>query len=113
MARFSGAVGYAEMVKTAPGVSREHFTERPAKGTLVRNSRRLETPGKVNADVSLTNTVSILADEHAQEHFHAIRYVRWMGKCWKVEEATVEHPRLLLRLGGIYNVESNQISVTP
>jgi hypothetical protein len=104
MTRFSGLVGYVDTpVETAPGVHVESMVELSYKGTVVRNTRRLENGESVNDDISVNNSISIVADAYANEHFHAIRYVRWAGSTWRVVTVDVERPRLLLRLGGKYN----------
>lgn len=103
MARFNGKVGYGETVETAPGVHEDQITERTYFGEVVRNTRRLREGEKVNDDLSVGNSISIVADAYASEHFFAIRYVEWAGSLWKVTEVEVQRPRLLLRLGGVYN----------
>jgi len=72
-------------------------------GDVLRNTRRLQTGESVNGDLSVNNLISIVADAYANEHFFAIRYVAWMGTLWTVSEVEVQSPRLLLRLGGVYN----------
>lgn len=102
--RFFGKVGYAEeQVEVRAGVWEAQIVEFDYYGDIVRNSRQLESGDKVNDDVSVNNSISILADEYANEHFHAIRYVRWAGALWRVSDVEVQSPRLLLRLGGVYN----------
>lgn len=103
MARFHGKIGYAETAKTAPGVSEEVITERDAYGDVVQNRSLLRAGDKVNPDVTLGNSISVVADAFAREHFLAIRYVRWAGKCWVVADTEIQHPRLILRLGEVYN----------
>ena len=104
MARFFGNVGYSEgTVETEAGVFEEQMVEYPYFGDVIRNSRQLLEGEKVNPDISVQNSISILADEYANEHFHAIRYVQWAGSLWSVEDVAVERPRLTLRLGGVYN----------
>lgn len=104
MAKFFGPVGFAENVKTAPGVHEDQVVEYPYYGDLVRNSRKLEESGeKLNFDLSVGNSISIVADAYAREHFFAIRYVKWAGCYWVVSNVDVEAPRLILRLGGVYN----------
>lgn len=104
MAKFSGVIGFVvEEIETRPGVYEEGMIERPAFGDIVRNSRQLQDREKINNDLSVQNSISIVADAYAREHFFAIRYVKWAGVFWTVEDVTVEHPRLLLRLGGIWN----------
>lgn len=104
MTRFYGEVGYVgDEVETTPGVWDNAMVEYVYQGDVFRNTRRLENGDSVNDDISVNNSISIVADEFANEHFHAIRYVRWAGKAWRVGTVDVEPPRLILRLGGIYN----------
>ena len=110
MAKFYGKIGYAEeTVEVRPGVWKDIPVERPYYGDVIRNSRKLESDQKVNADISVGNSISIVADAYAYQHFFAIRYVSWQGVLWIVENVSVEPPRLVLRLGGMYNgPDSNQ-----
>jgi len=57
----------------------------------------------VNDDISISNQISIIADPFANNNFHAMKYVVFMGAKWKVSEVTVEYPRLILSIGGLYN----------
>jgi hypothetical protein len=104
MAKYYGKVGYGPTtVETAPGVWTEVIVEREYTGDIQRNTRRLQAGESVNDDLSVNNLISIVADPYANENFFAIRYVSWMGTLWKVTEVEVQNPRLLLRLGGVYN----------
>ena len=104
MTRFHGNVGYAEeSVESAPGVWTDSIVEFEYFGDVIRNTRRLADDDKVNNDLSVSNTISIVADPYAREHFFAIRYVQWAGTLWKVDNVEVQFPRLLLRLGEVYN----------
>ncbi len=104
MKRFHGRVGYGYSVETAPGVWEDVITERNYFGDIVRNTRRRDYDGeKLNADISVGNSISIVADPYAYEHFFAMRYVEWSGALWSITEVEVESPRLILRLGGVYN----------
>lgn len=106
MARFYGVVGYAdttEETSTGSGVWKETIVEKSYFGDVVRNTRKLNGEEKVNADISVSNSISIVADAYAGEHFFAIRYVRWAGTLWTVTDVEVQSPRLLLRLGVKYD----------
>lgn len=104
MPKYYGGIGYAEPKETAPGVISEVMTERKYRGDILTNKRRLEANSdSVNDTISVNNSISILADAYAYEHFFAIRYVRWMNACWKVTDVEVKRPRLILTLGGIWN----------
>lgn len=103
MAKFYGRIGYGESVETAEGVWEDVITERNAYGDVLRNSRRLDNGDKLNNDISVGNSISIVADAYANKHFFAMRYVEWAGVLWVVSNVDVEPPRLILRLGGVYN----------
>ncbi len=103
MAKFYGNIGFAELKETAPGLWEEQITERPYYGDLTRNLRRLQSASKVNDDVNISNEISIVADPFANENFHAMRYVEFMGTKWKIESVEVQYPRLILSIGGLYN----------
>lgn len=102
MAKFYGKIGFAETVETTPGVHEDQITERSYYGDLRRNSRRLESASQVNDNVNVSNELSIVADPYAYQNFHSIRYAEFMGAKWKVSNAEVQYPRLLLTLGGLY-----------
>jgi hypothetical protein len=105
MAKFYGVIGYAESVETKPGVWEEQITERMYFGELVRNTRKLQTSsGQLNDNVNITNEISIVSDPFAIQNFHTIRYVEYMGTKWKITNVEVQYPRLILTLGGVYNV---------
>lgn len=103
MAKFFGVVGYAQSVEVRPGVWKDVITEREYYGDEVRPTRRLDEVEKVNFDISTNTSLSIMADAYANEHFFAIRYVKWVGVRWTVTSVDPMRPRLLLRLGGVYN----------
>lgn len=102
MARFYGKVGYAESVEESPGVFVEHIVEYKYYGQVLRNSRTLTEGEQVNPDLSLGNSISIIADPYGRGNFGSIRYVEWMGILWKVSLVEVQIPRLILTLGEVY-----------
>lgn len=103
MNRFYGAVGFATQTEGEHSVWEETIREEHYYGDIRRNSRRYESSDKMLDDLNINNEISIVADAYAYENFHAIRYVVFMGSKWKVTNVTVEAPRLLLTLGGLYN----------
>ena len=105
MAKFYGSIGYAETVETKPGVWEERITERMYYGELVRNTRRLQDSGMLNDNINVANEISIVADPFANENFHSMRYVEFMGAKWKISNVEVQYPRLILSIGGKYNGE--------
>lgn len=105
MAKFYGAIGYAETVESAPGVWKEQITERNYYGELIRNTRRLQTSDQLNDNINVANEISIVADPFAINHFHSMRYVEFYGAKWKISSVEVQHPRLILTIGGLYSSE--------
>lgn len=103
MAKYFGKIGFAHTEETSPGVWEEVITEKEYFGDVVRNSRRLESSGYVNDNVTINNDISIVADPYAVQNIYAIRYLEWMGTLWKVSNVNVEYPRLTLSIGGLYN----------
>lgn len=101
--KFYGPIGFGESVESAPGVWTDVIVEYNYYGDVTRNSRKLEDGEKVNNDLSVGNSISIVADAYAREHFFAMKYIKWAGTYWVVSNITEESPRLLLRLGGVYN----------
>lgn len=105
MARFAGKVGYgtAEESPVGSGNYIQQITERDHFGDIIRASRQLESGDKVNNDISVGNSISIVADDFAVDNFLKIKYVIWAGVYWIVTNVEVRHPRLILTLGGVYN----------
>lgn len=103
MARYYGKVGYGENVETSPGVWVDQIKEFSYFGDVIRNTRGLQSGENLNLTITVNNQISILADEYANEHIFAMRYVEWAGALWTVSSVEVQRPRLLLTLGGVYN----------
>lgn len=104
MAKWAGVIGFVNEIKeTAPSVYKEEFIERKYYGDIVKNNRRLVTADKVNDDISVQNQLSIVADPYAMNHFYSMKYATFCGAKWKVTDVQVEHPRLTLTLGGLWN----------
>lgn len=113
MAKFHDVIGYGESAEIRPGVWEDVITEKKYFGDVVRNTRRSQEGENLNNDLSVGNSISIVADAYANEHFFAIRYVQWAGARWTVSDVEVQSPRLLLRLGGVYNGPTAPVAITP
>lgn len=104
--KFYGPVGYAETVETKPGVWEEQITERMYCGDLTRNTRQLQSSSALNDNINIANEISIVADPFANQNYHAMRYIGFMGAKWKISKVEVQYPRLILTIGGVYNADS-------
>lgn len=105
MAKFFGVVGFSQTKERAKGVWVNDITEKEFYGDVIKNSVSHRDGDKVNDDLTVGNSISIVSDAYANEHFFAILFVEWAGVCWKVSNVDVQHPRLILRLGGVYTGE--------
>lgn len=103
MAKFYGVIGFAETVETKPDVWEEQLTERPYYGDLLQNTSRFQATEHLNDDLTIANRVSIVADPFANQNFHLMRYVEFMGAKWKITNVDVQYPRIILTIGGVYN----------
>lgn len=103
MAKWYGKIGYAQTSETKPGVWEELIVERNYYGELVRNTRSLASSGNLNDNINVANEISIVADPFANQNFHSMRYVEFMGAKWKINNVEVQYPRLRLTIGGVYN----------
>lgn len=105
MAKFHGKVGYGESVEDpeAPGVFVDRITEITYKGNVIRNTASGVPGESLNDDISVNNSISVIADEFAIKHFMLIKYVEWAGVNWTVTDVEVQRPRLILSLGSVYN----------
>ena len=65
--------------------------------------KKTQTPSTLNDDINVANEISIVADPYANQNFHLMKYVEFMGTKWKITTVEVQYPRLILSIGGVYN----------
>ena len=101
--KFYGLVGFSETVEKRKGVKVQEVVEHAYAGDVLKRSVRYQNGESVNDDLNVQHQISIVADPYARNHFYTIKYVKWMGAAWKVSDVSVQYPRLVLTLGGVYN----------
>jgi hypothetical protein len=101
--KFYGVIGFGASTEKAAGVWTDDITEVSYFGDVIRNTRKLTDGSLMNDDLSVSNSISIVADAFANENFFAMRYIRWAGTLWEISDVEVRSPRLILTLGGVYN----------
>ena len=106
MTKWCGIIGYVNTVETVPGVWADKSTEKKYYGDLLSITRRLQTTNKLNDDIVISNEISIIADPFASQNFYSMRYAEINGAKWKISDIRIEYPRLILTIGGLYNVKS-------
>lgn len=103
MAKFYGEVGYVTQVETAPGVWMDKIEKKNYRGDVILNQQRWQKSEEVSDNLTLDNSISIIADAFAYANFGYIRYIVWNGCKWKVTSLSVNRPRIVLQIGGLYN----------
>lgn len=103
MAKYYGAIGYVIPTETSPGVWEDDVTEKNYRGDIILNQQRWQPADKVNDDFNVDNSISIIADDFAYKHFGYIKYIVWYGQKWKIQSLSINRPRLVLQIGGLYN----------
>ena len=103
--KWAGTIGFTQTVKseTKPSVWVEEVTEKPYRGDILRNYRRNENSGNRNDDFTLNNQISVLSDTFMLENLQYMKYVTWMNSKWTISSIEIQHPRVILEVGGIYN----------
>lgn len=108
MPRFFGKIGFYKTEELDPydhpGVFTPVLREREYYGEVMRNSRRWDQNSSgVNDSLVLGHTISIVADDYANQYLGAMKYVRWHGERWQISTIEVQRPRIILTLGGVYD----------
>ena len=116
MARFYGEIGFLRNIEkdpdNRPGIYIEVLTKRNYYGDVLSNSRRWDQNGNFNDNLVINNRISIVADSFAKANFGAMKYVKWQGVDWKITNAEVRYPRIILTIGGEYHEPATSRPVT-
>ncbi len=103
MAKYYGAIGYTIPTEISPGVWDDEIIEHNYYGDIVRNVRQTVSGEGLIDNINISNEISIISDPFANENFHRMKYVEYMGAKWKITSVEVQYPRLKLTIGGVYN----------
>lgn len=102
MGRFSGEIGFGNTVEVEPGVWNDVVEEKHYFGDVVLNNFTFTGDG-VNDDPDQNSSISIVGTAYAIANIRRMRYLRWKGQLWIIDSIEIKSPRLILRLGGVYN----------
>lgn len=105
MARFCGEIGFVIDVENPPSVWKEVTIDRLYYGDILKVTNKWDNGSGINDDFNIRNRVSILADDFAYDNLYAMRYVTIAGKKWKILDADLQRPRIILSIGGIYHAQ--------
>ena len=111
MAKFYGPIGYALPEETTSGVWIDAITEKNYRGDVVLDQRRWQSPNNLNDDLNVDNSISIIGDTYAYKNLGYMKYIVLDGIAWKIQSFSINRPRIILQIGGVYNGE--RPSITP
>lgn len=111
MARFYGKIGFSfGSVETRPGIWVKNESARCYYGDVMkRHMSWEESQQTVNDSIKIGNQFSILADEFAETHMYAMKWIEWKGAKWKITSVEIERPRMILTIGDVYNENEHEI----
>ena len=105
--KWYGVIAFKEEVEEEPGVWVPKVVPREYYGDILQLSWSEKLGDKINADLHISNKLSIIADQQLQSNFHKIAYVTFGGAKWTVSNVEVSFPRLNLSLGSLYLEEED------
>ena len=102
--KWYGEIGFHEEIEEEPGVHVPTVIPKPFYGEVLRNSWRETQGDKINADLHISNKLSVVATPYLQFNFQKIAYVTFCGAKWTVSDVEVDpdRPRLTLSIGPLY-----------
>lgn len=105
MAKYYGPIGFKSTYEDpeSPGDWVSEIVEKKYYGDVISNRRNWQETDRLNDNLVIKNSISIVADEFAYRNLHEICYVVWLKTKWKVTDIEVKYPRLVLSIGGVYN----------
>ena len=106
--KWCGAIGFNEMAEVERGVWDSIVNSYPYFGDLLQMSWREQQGDKINADISVSNRICVVADPRLQNNFQNIAYVTFGGAKWTVSNVEFNYPRVTLSLGSLYLEESDE-----
>lgn len=108
MSKFVGTIGFLVTEEKEPGLNVPVPKEFPYRGDLLRNNIKREgNSDSINDDINISNQISIVANPYAKNHIFEMKYLQFqmpkLGGVWKITNAEVHEPRIVLTLGGVYS----------
>jgi len=103
MNKWVGVIGFAVNEETAPGVWEDTITEKKLTGDIIDVRVRRSDSQDINTNVNVSAKISVVINPYLRDHLDKLRYLSYFGSYWKISDISVEFPRLVISLGGVYN----------
>ena len=107
MAKYSGMLGYVMPAKEdPPGIWKPSaVVEKLGRGDLIRQTITNEDVSGLSDGININNQVTIIMDPFVNKNLESLKYVILYGTRWEIKSMTINRPRVILMLGGVYNGE--------
>ena len=107
MAKYSGMLGYVMPAKEdPPGIWKPSaVVEKLGRGDLIGQTINNEDVGGLSDGITVNNQLSIIMDPFVNKNLESLKYVILYGTRWEIKSMTINRPRVILTLGGVYNGE--------
>ena len=107
--KFSGEAGFRlKDVEVEPDVFEPQLVTKIIKGNVVQNRYGRQNGDKSTIDnITITNQLSIVANQFLMKHIANLLYVKFQGVKWKVVSYNIKAPRIFVELGGVYNEQED------
>ena len=107
MAKYSGMLGYVMPAKEdPPGIWKPSaVVEKRGRGDLIGQTINNEDVGGLSDGITINNQLSIIMDPFVNKNLESLKYVILYGTRWEIKSMTINRPRVILTLGGVYNGE--------
>lgn len=104
MNRFFGKIGFCyQESEEGSDIVTERVVLKTYRGDLLKSNRKWETAEQIIDQFNISNRVSIMADPYSLDNLYAIKFVILHGKAWKITDAEIQYPRIILSIGGLWN----------
>lgn len=103
MPKCSGCIGYVRSEEIQPGIWSESMFEKKYYGEVISDNKRVVDQGEINSSFTLSNSISIVSNKFILDNLAFMKYVTWNNSKWKIESAEIKPPRIIIRIGGLFN----------
>lgn len=111
--RWYGSIGFETFEDDGHSKYTAQVIERNYYGEVYNRSIRKSDGEGRNENVTYSQELSVISDPYLMQHYSSIAYVVLHYTKWKVTDIRVEHPRLKLTLGGLWNENERGVGQTP
>ena len=106
--KFHGNVGFIQTTNEGHSVHKANLVEKPYFGDVLKYHKQYDAGQQEHDEITINNQISIVANAFAYQNIGFMRYVVWNGQKWKITSADLDYPRIVLTIGGLYNVAGNR-----